>query len=104
MGPSAPAGLPVLGDGAFYRIRHDNLFYILEDTTKDGLAPADRVPDGDLRVDVERGIIYDMYGTGHRVPMRWYFPKESHGLTAVRAHADRMEKRYAALRDLACPG
>lgn len=104
MSASGPAELPVLGAGAFYRIRDDKLFYILEDSTKDGLAPADRVPDAYLRVEAERGTIYDMYGTGRRVPIRWYFPKESHGLAEVSAHAERMEKRYAALRDLTCPG
>lgn len=98
--------LPVINKGMSYRIREDDTHYILEDATKDGLGAVDRVPDdGDLRsVETERGTIHDMDGIGRRVPIRWFFPKESYGMDEVLARAGDMDERYAAMRETACPG
>ena len=97
--------LPVIGKGASYRIREGEAHYILEDATKDGLDPVDRVPDGDLRsVEAERGTIHDMDGIGRRVIIRWYFPKGSYGMEEVQARAVEMNRRYTAIRETTCPG
>ena len=97
--------LPVIGKGISYRIREDDAHYILEDSTKDGLGAVDRVPDGNLQsVETERGIIHDIDGIGRHIPIRWYFPKGPYGIEEVLTRAGEMDRRYAAIRETACPG
>ena len=95
---------PVLLKGSFYSIRDGRLDLVMEDRTKRGLAVRERSRDGRLHgVMADKGMIHDMDGIGHLVPIRWYFPKDSYDLRRVAAHADALERRYAELRALTCP-
>ncbi len=95
--------LPVLKKGAFYRICESGAEFVLEDRTKRGLEARERSADPRLGVDAEMGMIHDMDGIGHRVPIRWFFPKASFGMDRVVTHAEDMEQRYAEMRELTCP-
>jgi hypothetical protein len=59
--------------------------------------------DEKLNVKADKGMIHDMDGIGHWVPIRWYFPKNSYDLSQVMMHAEAMEKKYTELRELTCP-
>ena len=48
-------------------------------------------------------MIYDMDGIGHRVGIRWFFPKNEYELNKVLVYAEDMEKKYKEIRDLTCP-
>jgi len=48
-------------------------------------------------------MIHDLDGIGHWVPIRWFFPKSDYTLENVLEHAEEMEKKYKALRELTCP-
>ncbi len=95
--------LPVLKEGSFYLIKESDADLVMEDKTKRGLSIRDTSVDEKLNVNADKGMIHDMDGIGHWVPIRWYFSKECYGLPQVQAHADAMEKRYADLRALTCP-
>ncbi len=75
----------------------------MEDKTKRGLAVKETSIDEKLGVRADKGMIHDMDGIGHWVPIRWYFSKDSFGLKQVLIHAEAMEKKYAELRELTCP-
>ena len=94
---------PVIAKGSFYVIRDAGSDLILEDRTKRGLTPKERSLDERLGVAADKGTIYDMDGIGHSVPIRWYFAKDSFGISDVDRHAQDMERRYAELRELTCP-
>jgi hypothetical protein len=51
----------------------------------------------------ERGMIYDMEGTGHKVVKRWFYPKSKYDLEYVTMIAERMEKKYHEIREMTCP-
>lgn len=95
--------LPILKKGSFYFIKESQTDLILEDKTKRGLTVRERSVDEKLNVEAEKGMIHDMDGIGHWVPIRWYFPKSQHTLNQVIAHAEVMEKKYTDLRELTCP-
>jgi len=95
--------LPILRKGAYYTIRDAQDDLILDDRTKRGLTVRERSLDEKLQVLADKGMIHDMDGIGHWVPIRWYFPKKDHVLDNVIAHAESMEKKYAELRELTCP-
>lgn len=95
--------LPILKKGSFYTIRESPEYYILEDRTKRGLTVRDKSMDENLKVFADKGMIHDMDGIGHWVPIRWYFAKKEYGLDQVLAHAEKMEKKYTELRELTCP-
>lgn len=95
--------IPVIQEGAFYLIKDGSSDIVLEDKTKRGLAVRDTSVDEKIGVPADKGMIHDMDGIGHWVPVRWYFPKECYGLPDVRARADAMDKRYTELRELTCP-
>jgi hypothetical protein len=59
--------------------------------------------DEKYRVEADRGVIYDMDGIGHRVGIRWYFPRSEHSLEQVTAIAEEIESRYRAIREMTCP-
>jgi hypothetical protein len=44
-----------------------------------------------------------MDGIGHRVGIRWYFPRSEHSLEQVTAIAEEIESRYRAIREMTCP-
>jgi hypothetical protein len=95
--------LPVIKKGAFYYIRDGPDNHILEDRTKRGLTVREQTIDETYHVLADKGMIHDMDGIGHWVPIRWYYPKKDHTLAQVVGHAEKMEKKYTELRELTCP-
>jgi len=94
---------PIVKKGSFYSIKDADTHLIMEDRTKRGLATKERSIDEKLNVEAEKGMIYDMDGIGHWVPIRWFFPKNEFSLEKVLIHAEAMEKKYKELRELTCP-
>ena len=94
---------PILKKGSFYFIKESGTDLIMEDKTKRGLTVKERSIDEKLNVVAEKGMIHDMDGIGHWVPIRWYFPKSDYNLDKVLIHAEDMEKKYKDLRELTCP-
>ena len=95
--------LPILKKGSFYTIKDNENFLIMEDRTKRGLTVKEHSVDEKLQVEADKGMIHDMDGIGHWVPIRWFFPKENYDLDKVLVHAESMEKKYTELRELTCP-
>ncbi len=95
--------LPVLKKGSFYIIKDSPEAFILEDRTKRGLTVREQSIDESLQVSADKGMIHDMDGIGHWIPIRWYFPKKDHDLQKVVDNAEKMEKKYTELRELTCP-
>lgn len=95
--------MPVLKKGAYYTIRESEDALVLDDRTKRGLTVRETTVDEKLQVLADKGMIHDMDGIGHRVPIRWYFPKKDYDLQKVLGHAESMEKKYQELRELTCP-
>lgn len=93
----------MLKKGIFYAIRDGPSDFIMEDKTKRGLTAQERSVDEKYGVESEKGMIYDMDGIGHRVGIRWFFPKGMHSLEGVLAHAEEMEARYRKIREETCP-
>ena len=89
--------------GKFYFIFEDSQFLILVDKTKRGLEVKDTINDENSKVISERGMIYDMEGTGHKVVKRWFYPKSQYDLEFVTVIAERMEKKYNEIREMTCP-
>lgn len=95
--------LPILKKGAFYYVKDGDIDFIMEDKTKRGLTIKDTSIDEKLHVKADKGMIHDMDGIGHWVPIRWYFPKNNFTLENVLDYAEAIEKRYTELRELTCP-
>ena len=95
--------LPVLKKGTFYFIKDGESDIIMEDKTKRGLEIKETSIDEKINVKADKGMIHDMDGIGHWVPIRWYFPKDLFDLPAVIIHADAMDEKYTKLRELTCP-
>ncbi len=95
--------LPVLKKGIFYAIREGSTDLIMEDKTKRGLTVHERSVDEKYHVDSEKGMIYDMDGIGHKVGIRWFFPKDKYTFENVLDHAKEMEERYRKIREETCP-
>ena len=95
--------LPILKKGSFYSIKDGENVLIMEDRTKRRLPVKERSIDEKLNVEAEKGMIHDMDGIGHWVPIRWFFPKSEYDLEKVLVHAEAMEKKYTELRELTCP-
>jgi len=89
--------------GRFYFIYDEKRNLVLEDKTKRGLEVRETAPDEKYGVDADKGMIHDMDGIGHRVGIRWYFPKERYSMNHVLEFADQMEARYKAIREMTCP-
>lgn len=98
-----PLDLPVLKKGAYYYIKENDSDFILEDRTKRGLTVKETSLDEKLNVTADKGMIHDMDGIGHWVPVRWYFSKDSFNVEQVTEKAESMEKKYQELRELTCP-
>ncbi|MFQ6025663.1 MAG: hypothetical protein ACE5JT_04020 [Nitrosopumilaceae archaeon] len=75
----------------------------MEDKTKRGLTVKERSIDEKYNVEAEKGMIHDMDGIGHRVGIRWFFPKNEYSLDKVLSYAEVMEKKYKEIRDETCP-
>ena len=95
--------LPILKQGSFYYIKDGDANFILEDKTKRGLTIKDTSIDEKLNVKADKGMIHDMDGIGHWVPIRWYFSKALFDLNKISEYAEAMEKKYVELRELTCP-
>ena len=95
--------LPILKKGSFYYIKDSETFLILEDKTKRGLTVKEHSVDEKLKVEADKGMIHDMDGIGHWVPIRWFFSKSNFTVESVLEHAETMEKKYTKLRELTCP-
>lgn len=95
--------LPVIKKGTFYFIKDGNTHLIVEDKTKRGLTVRERSLDEKTNVEADKGMIHDLDGIGHWVPIRWFFPKSDYTLEYVLEHAEEMEKKYKELRELTCP-
>jgi hypothetical protein len=95
--------LPVLKKGSYYFIKDGKTDLILEDNTKRGLEIKETSVDEKLNVKADKGMIHDMDGIGHWVPIRWFFAKDSFELSQVVIHAEAMEEKYIKLRELTCP-
>jgi len=95
--------LPILKKGIYYIIKDGKSDLIMEDKTKRGLTIKERTIDEKLNVEAEKGMIHDMDGIGHWVPIRWFFPKNKYDIEKVLVHAEAMEKKYKELRELTCP-
>ncbi len=76
---------------------------VLEDKTKRGLTVKETSIDEKLKVKADKGMIHDMDGIGHWVPIRWYFSKNQFDLEKVSEYAEKMEQKYTELRELTCP-
>ena len=95
--------LPVLKKGSFYFIKDGDSDIIMEDKTKRGLTIKETSVDEKLKVKADKGMIHDMDGIGHWVPIRWYFSKNQFDLNQVLEYAEAMDKKYTELRELTCP-
>lgn len=90
--------------GKFYFIYDgDDVNLVLEDKTKRGLEVRERNKDEKYDVDADKGIIYDVDGIGHKVVIRWYFPKSKYQIAEVTKIAEEMEDRYKAIQEMTCP-
>ena len=89
--------------GHFYFIYDNDLNFVLEDKTKRGLEVRENVFDEKLMVQADKGMIYDLNGIGHKVGIRWYFPKSKYRLDHVIKIGEEMELRYKAIREMTCP-
>ncbi len=95
--------LPILKKGSFYYIKDGDSDFIMEDKTKRGLTVKETSIDEKLNVMSDKGMIHDMDGIGHWVPIRWYFSKNQFDLNQVSEYAQIMEKKYTEIRELTCP-
>lgn len=93
----------VLKKGIFYAILDGTSDFIMEDKTKRGLTVQEKNIDEKYNVEAEKGMIYDMDGIGHKVSIRWYFPKNKYKFDTVLEHATEMEQRYRKIREETCP-
>jgi hypothetical protein len=90
--------------GKFYSIYHDgNLNHVLEDKTKRGLEVRERNNDEKYNVEADKGMIHDVDGIGHKIGIRWYFPKSKYQLEDVVKIAEEMEAKYKAIQEMTCP-
>ena len=89
--------------GRFYSIYEVSDQLVMEDLTKRGLEVRERYLDTKYGAECDRGIIYDGNGTGHKVGIRWYFPKLKFILNDVVKLAEEINQRYLALREETCP-
>lgn len=89
--------------GGFYFIYDRPPHYVMEDKTKRGLEVREHAVDEKYGVESDRGTIYDMDGIGHKVGIRWFFPKSQYSLDQVTEKAEEIEKRYKAIREMTCP-
>ncbi len=97
------ASLTLIKKGKFYFIYKDSENWILEDKTKRGLEVKEKTNDPEKNVLSEKGMIYDMDGRGHKINIRWLYPKNKFSLDEVEYNAQIMEKRYLEIREITCP-
>ena len=102
--PSSPSpSLSLLKKGRFYFIFEDANNWVLEDKTKRGLEVKEKTNDSEKNVLSDKGVVYDMDGRGHKVNIRWYYPKNKFSVHEVENNAQVMEKRYREIQEITCP-
>jgi hypothetical protein len=89
--------------GQFYSIYDLSDHLIMEDKTKRGLEVRERYFDSKYGAECDSGIIYDGGGTGHKVGIRWFFPKSKFTLDQIVKFAEEINERYLAIREMTCP-
>lgn len=89
--------------GKFFFIYEDESNFILVDKTKKGLEVKETSIDEKNNVLASKGMIYDMDGIGHKVPIRWFYPKDQFSLDYVNNDAQIMENKYIKIREMTCP-
>jgi hypothetical protein len=94
---------PILKKGIFYTLFDGPYDIVMEDKTKRGLTVQERSLDEKYDVNSDKGMIYDMDGIGHKVGIRWYFPKDKYGFEKILEYATEMEQRYRKIREETCP-
>lgn len=92
-----------LKKGRFYFIFELPNYYVLTDKTKRGLEIRDNFTDEKTGIESVRGMIYDMEGTGHKVGIKWLYPKLRYDLNSVIEDAEKMEQKYTEIREMTCP-
>lgn len=97
------SSLTLIKKGKFYFIYKDSENWILEDKTKRGLEVKEKTNDPEKNVLSEKGMIYDMDGRGHKMNIRWFYPKNKFSLDEIEHNAQIMEKRYLEIREITCP-
>jgi hypothetical protein len=100
---SSTSDLTLVKKGKFYFIYDDSKNWILEDKTKRGLEIKEKTNDPEKNILSEKGMIYDMDGRGHKISIRWYYPKNEYSLQTIEQDAQIMEKRYIEIREITCP-
>lgn len=93
----------LLKKGQFFFIYDADSALLLEDKTKRGLTPVEKSLDEKFGAEADKGMIYDVDGIGHKVGIRWYFPKSRFSLEDVLNKAMEMEERYRKIREETCP-
>lgn len=93
----------LLKKGEFFFIYDTDSTLLLEDKTKRGLNVIERSMDERFGVEAEKGMIYDMDGIGHKVGIRWHFPKSEFSFDDVLKKATDMEEQYRKIREMTCP-
>ncbi|MEM0363997.1 MAG: hypothetical protein QW450_00415 [Candidatus Nitrosocaldus sp.] len=93
----------VLKSGQFFILYDVDDVFVLEDKTKRNLTVLEISIDDRYGVEADKGIIYDADGRGHRVSIRWYFPKARFRLDDVLDVAKGIEEFYRRLREETCP-
>jgi hypothetical protein len=94
---------PILKKGIFFTILDGHSDFIMEDKTKRGLTVLEQSVDEKYGANSDKGMIYDMDGIGHRMGIRWYFPKDKYEFEKVLGFATEMEQRYKKIREETCP-
>ena len=79
----------------------DGQNFIVEDKTKRGLPVVESSIDNNVIAD--NGRFYDGNGSGHVVPIRWYFPKNDYTFEQVCKFADTLDNRYREIMEDTCP-
>jgi hypothetical protein len=97
------SSLPLIKKGKFYFIFEDANNWVLEDKTKRGLEVKEKTNDPEKNVLSDKGVIYDMDGRGHKVNIRWFYPKNEFSVHEVENNAQIMEKRYREIQEITCP-
>ena len=90
--PNSSLEISPLRKGRFYFIFEEPGFYVLTDKTKRGLEVKDRFTDEKTDIEAIRGMIYDMEGTGHKVAIKWLYPKSRYDLNSVIEDAEKNGK------------
>ena len=97
------SSLQLIKKGKFYFIFEDTNNWVLEDKTKRGLDVKEKTIDPEKNILSDKGVIYDMDGRGHKVNIRWFYPKNEFSVHEVENNAQIMEKRYREIQEITCP-